>query len=80
MNGQVSGPYEEVAAYGLLNLRVDVLGILGSEFNASIFVTNATNKVYVTRLSETYMAYGTAGVTYGEPRIIGGQLRYRFGR
>ena len=80
MNGQVRGSYEEVAAYALLNLRVDALDLAGSGFDASIFVTNATNKVYVTRLSEAYMASGTAGVTYGEPRIIGGQLRYRFGR
>jgi iron complex outermembrane receptor protein len=78
-SGQQNGPYEAIAGYGLLNGRLDWSGLLGSGLEISAFVTNVTNKVYVTRLSESYSSTGTPGVSYGEPRIIGGQLRYQFG-
>jgi iron complex outermembrane receptor protein len=79
MSGAQPGPYEEMAGVGLLNGRLDWSGPARSGLEVSVLVTNATNKVYVTRLSESYSSSGTAGVTYGEPRIIGAQLRYRFG-
>ena len=39
----------------------------------------ATDTVYRTRLSALYNIFGIAGASYGEPRIFGAQLRYRFG-
>jgi iron complex outermembrane receptor protein len=79
MSGEQSGPYEEIAWVGLLNGRLDWSGLFRSGLEVSVFVTNATNKLYVTRLSESYSSSGTAIVSYGEPRIVGGQFRYRFG-
>jgi len=78
-SGAQNGPYEEIGGYGLLNGRLDWRSPLAAGLEISAFVTNATNKVYVTRLSESYSSTGTPGVAYGEPRIIGGQLRYQFG-
>lgn len=79
VSGQVGGgPLDAIDGYGLLNLRVSCDHILGSRLDASLFVTNATNEIYVTKLSETYRSYGVNGVVYGEPRMVGAQVRYTF--
>jgi iron complex outermembrane recepter protein len=65
--------------YGLVNLRLDWKGIGGSDFGAALFVTNAADTVYKTRVSGLYNIFGVAGASYGEPRIFGIQLHYRFG-
>jgi iron complex outermembrane recepter protein len=72
------GPNDEIAQYGLLNLRMSWDHIFEEPLEVALFATNATNKVYVTRISETYLSYGVSGVNYGEPRIIGAQIRYAF--
>ncbi len=68
-----------IEGYGLLSARLDWDAVLGSRFDAALFVTNATDKVYVTRVSGLYNIFGVAGASYGEPRIFGAELRYRFG-
>ena len=65
--------------YRLLNFRLDWKKIAGSGFDAALFVTNATDTVYKTRVSGLYNIFGVAGAAYGEPRIFGFQLAYRFG-
>jgi iron complex outermembrane receptor protein len=72
-------PSNEMASYGLVNLRVEWSRVMASAFDVSLFVTNATDKVYEVKESGTYSAYGVTGAVYGEPRIIGAQLRYRWG-
>lgn len=76
--GVGGGTYNEIEGYGLLNLRVNWRYAIGSPLEASLFVTNATNKTHVTKLSESYTGYGVNYVNYGEPRIVGAQLRYSF--
>jgi iron complex outermembrane receptor protein len=68
-----------IPGYGLINLRLDWKGIGGSDVDAALFVTNAADTVYKTRVSALYNIFGVAGASYGEPRIFGVQLRYRFG-
>ena len=68
-----------IPGYGLVNLRLDWKGIGGSDFDAGLFVTNAADTVYKTRVSGLYNIFGVAGASYGEPRIVGIQLHYRFG-
>jgi iron complex outermembrane receptor protein len=68
-----------IQGYGLLNLRLDWKKIAGSGFDASLFATNAADTVYKTRVSGLYNIFGVAGAAYGEPRIFGFQLAYRFG-
>jgi len=72
-------PSNEMAGYGLVNLRVEWSRVMASAFDVSLFVTNATDKVYEVKESGTYNANGVTGAVYGEPRIIGAQLRYRWG-
>ena len=72
-------PSNEIAGYGLINLRVEWNRVMASTFDASVFVTNATDKAYEVKESGTYSADGVTGAVYGEPRIIGAQLRYRWG-
>ena len=68
-----------IEGYDLVNLRLDWKRAMGSGFDASLFVTNAADTVYRTRVSALYNIFGIAGADYGEPRIFGIQLSYRFG-
>jgi iron complex outermembrane recepter protein len=68
-----------IAGYGLLNLRADWKEIYGIPLDVSMFVTNATDEVYVTKNFGLFNVFGIQDVEYGEPRMIGAQLRYHFG-
>ena len=68
-----------IEGYDLINLRLDWKQAMGSAFDLSLFVTNAADTVYRTRVSALYNIFGVAGADYGEPRIFGAQLSYRFG-
>jgi len=74
-------PGAYLGAFGLLNMSLDWNNIAGKGFDAGLFVTNATNKLY--RISNTNvfqqggLLYQSA--LYGEPRMYGFKLRYRFG-
>ena len=73
-------PRGYLEGYGLINGSVEVNGIAGSELDARFFVTNLTNKQY--RISTYTGLNSTTGFTmstYGEPRMYGMSLRYRFG-
>jgi iron complex outermembrane recepter protein len=63
----------------LVNARLDWNDILRSSFDASLFVTNATDKLYRIGQSSNYYTDGRVASLYGEPRMYGVQLRYRFG-
>ena len=69
-----------VDAYHVYNLSAEWNGIMGSSFDARAFVNNVTDEEY--RLA-TYTGYSnSSGFTndmYGEPRMWGVSLRYRFG-
>lgn len=67
-----------IQGYDLINLRLDWNNIAGSNFDAALFVTNAADTVYKTRVSGLYNIFGVAGASYGEPRMFGVQLHYRF--
>lgn len=73
-------PQDFISAYGLLNLGLDWKNIVGSSVDASAFVTNATDKVYRVQQFGTYATDGRIASLYGEPRMFGAQLRYRFGK
>jgi iron complex outermembrane receptor protein len=72
-------PLDYISAYGLLNLRLEWNDIMRSPFDASVFVSNATNKVYRAGQYSNYFSNGYITSFYGEPRMFGVQLRYRFG-
>jgi len=68
------------AGYGLFNASIEWNGILNSSIDARFFVTNLTNKVYRVGASpQLRTVSGFAYSIYGEPRMYGLSLRYRFG-
>jgi iron complex outermembrane recepter protein len=72
-------PMDYISGYGLLNLRLEWNDILRSSVDAALFVTNAANKVYRVGQYSSYVSDGYITSFYGEPRMFGGELRYRFG-
>jgi iron complex outermembrane receptor protein len=68
-----------IPAFGLLNLSADWNGIRGTSFDASLFASNALNKVYVVGGFSFVNSLGFAEERFGEPRFYGLRLRYRFG-
>ena len=72
-------PFAKLPGYGTLDVRIDWNEIGGKPLDASLFITNATNKHYVQGRLTTYESLGVVADTWGEPRMIGAQLRYRFG-
>lgn len=73
------GAYLE--AFGLLNASIDWRDIGGSGIDAGIFATNLTNETYRISNSDVYQQGGLLywSTLYGEPRMYGLRLSYRFG-
>jgi iron complex outermembrane receptor protein len=79
-SGDYSQPFGVVSAFGLLNMSVDWKGMYGTGFDASLFASNLTDKVYLAGIRTVYdTALGFAVGRYGEPRMYGIRLRYNFG-
>lgn len=66
-------------AYGLLTLGASWNSIAGAPIDAFVFMTNATNKTYTIGGYPISYLLGTSALSYGEPRMYGVRLRYRFG-
>lgn len=64
--------------FSLLNLNASWLGILGSNFDLSLYATNTTDEEYTTYTSGTYYTLGFESRQVGMPRMVGGRLRYSF--
>lgn len=71
-------PGSIIDGYGLLNLTAEWDDIAGSALGVSAFLTNATDKEYVTSSFNTYRAVGYSFVYPGEPRMYGLRIKYRF--
>jgi iron complex outermembrane receptor protein len=66
--------------YDTLSLTADLKDVGGRPVDLQLFVTNATDEEYATGVADFYnQAFGVATQTYGEPRMYGVRLRYRFG-
>jgi iron complex outermembrane receptor protein len=74
-----AGPFQVIPAFDLLNLNVNWEGIYGSPVDAEFFMTNATDNVYASNLTDLTSFTGFASRIMGEPRMFGGRLRYHFG-
>lgn len=66
----------QIPAYGLLNLSLDWKQIAGKPIDAQLFCSNALNKTYE---NGGIGFIGISEVTYGDPRLYGIRLAYRFG-
>ena len=72
-------PGELLEAHGLLNMSLDWNNVARSGFDVGVYVTNATNKTYRISNSNIWTVNGLWSTLYGEPRMIGARLRFRFG-
>ena len=73
-------PMAWIGKYDLLNLSAEWNGVLGSNFDLRAFVNNATDRTYrVNAYPGLQQSSGFSNSTYGEPRMYGVALRYRFG-
>lgn len=72
-------PLDYIAGYGLVSGRIEWRNVLRSSLDLSAFVTNATNRVYRVGQYSNYFTDGRITSFYGEPRMLGVSLRYRFG-
>lgn len=69
---------DEYPSYGLLGLAANWDSIGQSAFDASFFMSNVTNKVYPISGANLMKNLGYTFVQYGEPRMYGVRVRYRF--
>lgn len=65
-------------AYGVVNARLSWERVLGSRFDVSVFASNLTNKTYALG-GYPVAALGFDSAIYGEPRMFGVSLKFRFG-
>jgi iron complex outermembrane receptor protein len=65
-----------IPSYGLLNLSINWDSVGRAPLDVQLFVTNALNKTYA---SGGIGFLGVAERTYGDPRLYGIRLNYRFG-
>jgi iron complex outermembrane receptor protein len=77
-NGDFSQPGGVIAAFSLLNLSADWEDIGGQPLDVSLFTSNLTNKVYTAGTLPNYYVLGYSQQLFGEPRMYGIRLRYRF--
>ncbi len=68
-----------VPGYDLVNARIDWNDVAGSKFDLSLFARNVLNNKYPNASNATGAFLGLTTVTYGPPRMVGLELRYRFG-
>jgi iron complex outermembrane receptor protein len=68
-----------LGGYGLLNASVDWTGIFGSNFDLQLFGTNLTDRTYRISNSNVWNFLYFQSSIYGEPRVFGAQLGYRWG-
>lgn len=67
-------------ATNLLDLNFNWRGILGSGFDASVFATNVTNRIYPADTGGGYSSGGGYGTwVMAPPRMYGARLRWNFG-
>ena len=81
----VAMPYNQPGAvlepYGILNASIDWKNVAGSGFDVGVFGTNLTKKLYRISNNDVYQAGSVLywATMYGEPRMYGMRLTYRFG-
>jgi iron complex outermembrane recepter protein len=78
-SGDTSQPGGLAPSFGLLNMSLDWAGIRGTSFDMSMFISNALNETYIAGTFPSYYQLGFVAARYGEPRMFGVRLNYRFG-
>lgn len=72
-------PIDTYPSYSLLNARLEWENALARGIDFSLFATNITGKKYIVGGYPIYSALGFDSALYGEPRMYGLSVRFRFG-
>ncbi len=68
----------DVDDYTVANFRIDWRDVMGTEFEAALFINNAFDEDYITGGLSVPDSLGYVAATYGPPRTYGASLRYNF--
>jgi iron complex outermembrane recepter protein len=79
-NANFASTIGQLPATNLLNLNLDWNRVAGSPIDLSIFATNVTNRIYPVNTLGGNATVGYDSLLYGQPRMVGGRLRFNFGR
>jgi len=71
-------PFDTIAGYSLVNLRLEWNNMFGAPVDAAIYGTNIFDKEYRVTANPGYNNSGFINSIYGEPAQYGVQVRYRF--
>ena len=71
-------PLAELDSYDLVNLNLNWQGVLGSNFDLSLFGTNVLDEEYITFATGNWSSLGLESGQVGMPRMYGARLRYNF--
>jgi len=72
-------PFATQGSFSVFDLRLDWTNVGGEPLDLSLFATNVTDTVYKIGGFPVYDAVGFSSAIYGEPRMYGVRLKYRFG-
>lgn len=87
VNGFCTGPsspavdfrsLDILPAYDLWNFTTSWKGMMGTAFDADLWIKNLTDKKYRTGISNQMLQFGYAAAPYGHPREFGLNIRYNF--
>ena len=68
----------DVDSYYVWNFYTNWRGLMGSNFDASLFINNAFDEEYKTGGLTVPESLGWVGFSYGAPQTYGATLRYNF--
>jgi iron complex outermembrane receptor protein len=74
-----ASPLGEIHSYGLLNLSASWNHVGDHPVDVMLFASNVTNKLYSIGGFDLYSSVGYLAQKFGEPRMYGIRLKYRFG-
>lgn len=75
----ISVPGATAPGYARFDLRIDWHRVMGSPISLAAYVRNVTDKVYITGSNNQLPSFaGVVSYLYGEPRMIGGEVRVDF--
>ncbi|HLG87432.1 MAG TPA: OmpA family protein [Alphaproteobacteria bacterium] len=75
----VGEPLTILPSYENIDINIDWTNIMGSNFDAGFFMTNAQDNLHLVGVTPIYTQLGFTSVTYNAPRMFGFSLTYKFG-
>jgi iron complex outermembrane receptor protein len=74
----INRQFETLAAWDIFNFTTTWKGIMGSNFDANVWIKNLMDKKYVTHRTNQMLGAGYANAWFGNPRTFGLNVKYNF--